>query len=913
VKTFLSRVIGGLRALFQPQRTELELDDELRAYLEAAVQQKMAGGLSRDEATRAARVEMGSVAAVKDSVRDVGWESLVDTIWQDLRYAIRTLRASPGFAAVAILTLAIGIGANTAVFTVINSLLLRNLPVAEPERLVRIVAGSGVDTVRNRCVWPTCQDLWTYETWNQIRLRSGLFDGAFAYTTATFNLATVGEMQFIDALFGSGSFFEELGVTALIGRTFTTADDVPGGGPDGPVAVISYNCWQRRYGGGADVIGKSIVLEGVGFTIIGVTPPSFFGLEVGRAFEVAVPVGTDSLIRGADAMMHSEYDELRIVLRLNPEQSLDQATSALRAAQPQIRDGAMPKGFPELEEGFLRDAFTLLPAGAGTSSMRLRYERALLIVFVVVVVVLVIACANVANLLLARGMSRGQELSLRVALGAPRARLVRQLLVESLLLAAIGALLGLLLAAWGGRGLVAQLPPGLITRPVLDVSPDWRVLAFTALIGAVTAALFGVAPALRATRVAAIDALRSHGRVAGSGGGLSGGLVIAQIALSLALVVAAALLVRTFEHLATAPLGFDSDRVLLVVVDAARAPIQPTDRSRFFQRVVDAVARVPGVAHAAGSMLAPITGGVSQMRIEVPGGRALSERERVSLRHFIMPGWFATYGTPIHTGRDLDERDTAGAPAVVLVNEAFVRRFYPDGSAVGRTITTARGDLPAGSRLIIGVVGDAAYRSIREERQPTMYLPLAQWNLPFPLNPRIFISVRPIAGSPMALAPSVAAAVTGVDRNIAFMFRSLEDQVQQSIAQERLVAMLSGLFGALALVLAGLGLYGITAYAVARRRSEIGLRIALGAERADIMTLVLGRSLAMTAAGIVLGLVAAAAVTRFLKGMLFGVTPLDPATFSGVALLFAAVTTLAAFLPARRATAVDPMITLRSE
>jgi putative ABC transport system permease protein len=910
---FFSRLVGGLRALLHPQRTELELDEELQAYLDAAVEQKMADGLSRADATRAARAEMGSAAAVKDHVRDVGWESLVDTVWQDLRYAVRTLGRSPGFAAAAILTLAIGIGANTAVFTVINSLLLRNLPVAEPQRLVNIVAGS-VDTGRNLCVWPGCQDIWTYATWEQVRLRTDLFDGAFAWSGGgAFNLGAAGEMQSIEGFFASGSFFTTLGIPAVVGRTFTPADDVPGGGPDGPVAVISHRCWQRRFGGAADIVGRSLAIEGVRFTIIGVTPPAFFGLEVGRAFEVAVPVGTDSLIRGADAMMHSEYDELRIMLRLKTGQSIEEATAALRAVQPEIRDGAMPKGFPELEEEFLQQPFTLLPAGAGTSSMRLRYERALLTILAVVVVVLLIACANVGNLLLARGTSRRQELSLRVALGAARWRLVRQLFVESVVLAITGALLGLLLAGWGSRGLIAQLPSGYRPPPVLDLPVDWRVLAFTAAVSLVTAALFGIAPALRATRVAPIDALRHHGRAAGFSAGLSGGLVVAQIALSLGLVVAAGLLVRTFERLGTVPLGFDSDRVLLAVVDAQRVPIEPADRTRFFQRVVDAVGRLPGVAHAAGSMFTPVSGMVSQMRLEVPGAVALPERERVSLRHFITPGWFATYGMRVHAGRDLDERDTAGAQPVVLVNEAFVRRFFPDGDAVGQTITTARNDLPVGSRVIIGVVGNAVYRSLREQPQPTMYLPLAQWNLPFPLNPRIFVSVRPVAGSPMALAPGVAAAITGVERNAAFMFRSLEDQVNESIAQERLVAMLSGLFGLLALLLAGLGLYGITAYAVARRRSEIGIRIALGADRSDIMTLVLGRSLAMTAAGIALGLATAAAVTRFLGRMLFGVTPLDPWTFAGVALLFALVTTLAAFLPARRATAVDPLIALRAE
>jgi putative ABC transport system permease protein len=912
VRTLLTRFVSGLRALFRPQRTELELNDELQAYLDEAVERKMADGLSEEDATRAARAEMGSVAAVKDHVRDVGWESLVDTVWQDVRYALRTLTRSRGFTATAVLTLAIGIGANTAVFTVINSLLLRNLPVAEPERLVRIVAGS-VDTRRNVCAWPGCQDYWTYATWEQIRLRADLFDGTFAYSTGTFNQRTAGEMQSIEGLFASGTFFSTLGVRALLGRTFTPADDVPGGGTDGPVAVISYRCWQWRFGGAADVIGQSLVVEGVRFTIIGVTPPEFLGLEVGREFEVAVPLGADTLIRGSDAMMHSENDSLRIMLRLKPGQSLDEATARLRAVQPEIRAGAMPKGFPELEEGFLQHAFTLLPAGAGTSSMRLRYARPLFVVLAVVVVVLLIACANVGNLLLARGTSRRQELSLRVALGAGRGRIVRQLLVESLLLASGGAFVGLILAGWGRRGLAAQLSAGFGPPPVLDLSFDWRVLAFTTVVSLMTAALFGVAPALRATRVAPLDALRHHGRAAASGASLSGGLVVVQIALSLALVVVAGLLVQTFARVASVSLGFDSDRVLLVVVDSQRVPIQPADRTRFFQQVVDAVTRVPGVAHAAGSMFTPVSGTVSQMRLEVPGGAALPERERVSLRHFITPGWFATYGTPIHAGRDLDERDTAASQPVVLVNEAFVRRFFPGGDAVGRTVTTARNDLPVGTRTIIGVVGDATYRSLREERQPTIYLPLAQWNLPFPLNPRIFISVRPVAGSPMALAPSVAAAISDVDRNVAFMFESLQDNVNRSIGQERLVAMLSGLFGLLALLLAGLGLYGITAYAVARRRSEIGVRIALGAERKDILAFVLGKSLTMTATGIALGLLVAVAVTRFLSRMLFGVTPLDPMTFMGVALLFVVVTTLAAFLPARRATTVDPLIVLRSE
>jgi predicted permease len=580
--------------------------------------------------------------------------------------------------------------------------------------------------------------------------------------------------------------------------------------------------------------------------------------------------------------------------------------------QPQIRAGAMP---PDGAQGFLEDAFTLIPAAAGTSGLRERYQQPLLAILVIVALVLLIACANLANLLLARATARRHEMSVRLALGASRWRLARQLLVESLVLASAGAAVALTIAPWGSRAIVAQVSTSA-ARVALDLPLDWRVMAFTAAVTVATSVLFGTAPALRATRAAPIDALKEQGRGTSEAAwmSLSSGLLITQVALSLVLVVAAGLFVRTFERLARLPLGFDSDRVLVVGVSAARAHIGAADQIRFYDRLVAAVAAVPGAAHAAGSIITPVGGSIMAFPADVPGAPPMSVRERRVLANSVTPGWFATYGTPIRAGRDIGERDTKNAPPVAVVNEAFVRKFFPGGNAIGAIASEMP---PPGSReapvarTIVGIVGDAVYRSLRAEVPPTMYQPLAQRDSPSLTG--ITISVRAASGSPVQLAPSVAAALTAIDRELAFSFRPLADQVNASFAQERLVAMLSAFFGALALLLAGIGLYGVTSYSVTRQRTEIGIRMALGAQRSDVIGLVLGRSLVMTVAGIVLGLAGAAAVTRYLEALLFGVTPLDPTTFIAVSLMFAAVTTLAAYLPARRATNLDPLVALRYE
>jgi predicted permease len=823
----------------------------------------------------------------------------------DLRLALRSLRATPIVSVVAVLSLALGIGANTAIFSLVDSLLLRALPVADPQRLA----------VVNDADATAGQPSWTYAIWDNIRQRAQIFDGACAWSSLRFNLAQGGELQPVDGLFVTGAYFSTLGVPALIGRTIDAADDERGGGKDGPVAVISYAFWQRQFGGAADAVGRTLIVERVPFTIVGVTPPEFFGSEVGRAFDVAVPLGDEPLIRGKETALDRRSSWwLTIMVRLKPGQTIDAGTDALRGVQAAIRENAMPQDWlPRFQAGFLKEPFTLVPASSGTSTLRNRYQRPLLTILVVVALVLLVACANIANLLLARATARRHELSVRLALGAPRWRLARQLLVESLVLSAAGAILGLLFASWGGRALVAQLSTQ-VNRVVLDLPLDWRIAAFTATVTMTTALLFGTAPAFRAARVAPVDAMKEHGRGAGGDGRLNvaNGLIVAQVALSLVLVVAAGLFIRTFTRLANVRLGFERDQVLVVNVNAIRSHVDPERRLDLYQQLTDRVEAVPRVRRAAASVVTPVSNSAWGFNVNVPGAPELPERDHNVLVNMLTPGWFATYGTRIVAGRDIDARDTANAPHVALVNEAFVRRFFP-----GRTPIGGRIEFPSGTSqvsppsTIVGVVEDAVYRSLRDPIRPTLYQPLAQYDPSrFPLS-GISLSVRSAGGSPALLSRAISAALTDVDRDLAFSFRPLADQVNASLIQERLVAMLSGFFGILALLLAGLGLYGVTSYAVSRRRTEIGIRMALGAAPSGVIRLVLARVTVLVVLGVVVGATVSVWASRFVATLLYGLEPSDPATLAGGAITLAFIGAVAGWLPAHRASRIDPAEVLR--
>ena len=812
----------------------------------------------------------------------------------DIRDAFRSLVATPVVTAVAVLSLALGIGANTAIFSILDSLILRTLPVQDPEELVIIDRGS-----------------WTNPIWEAIRDRQDAFASAMAWSSTRFNLAPGGQTEMADGIWASGDFFRVLGTSAMLGRVFTREDDRRGGGPDGPVAVISYNFWQRRFGGAADVIGKPLMVERVTYTIIGVTPPEFFGTEVGRKFDVAIPIGSEPLIRGKESSLDRRSNWwLSIMLRLKPGQSMDAATAALRAMQPQIRDLTMPQDWPEqYKKTYINEGFSLIPAATGSSGLRRRYQQPLTAIMVVVALVLLIACANIANLLLARANARRHELSVRVALGASKFRIARQLLTESLVVSGVGALIGLFFARLGSELLVRQLSSSTNTV-FLDMGLDWRILGFTALVAVATAVLFGVAPALRASGVQPNEALKEQGRgVIGERFGLGNVLVVVQVALSVVLVVAAGLFVRTFSSLAHVNLGFEHEPILVANVNAQRVQLDPPQRPEFFERMRQAALTVPGVAIAAVSAVTPVSGSVWNNAIEIAGAPPSPDRERMTNINVLTPTWFRTMGTRLLAGRDFTDRDVSGAPLVAIVNEAFARKYFAGENPIGRRIIMRSGpSREPQEREVVGYVEDAVYRSLREPVPPTMYLPLPQQtDAPSSMG----VSVRAAGGSPALLTKNLASALAGVNKDVAITFRLLSEQVNASLIQERVVAILSGFFGGLALLLAALGLYGVTSYAVSRRRTEIGIRMALGAAPGGVVRMVLRRVALLVGAGVIVGAGVSLWASRFVTTLLYGLQPRDPATLVGAALVLSLIGAVAGWIPARRAARIDPARVLR--
>ena len=835
---------------------------------------------------------------------------------RDLRLAVRSLLATRTATVFAILSLTLTIGANTAIFSILNGLLLRPLQVEEPSRLVHLT-----DSVTRDDTGETRVRAWSYPAWKEIRRRTELWEAATAWSFTQFDLSSGGATRFVTGLFADGDFFNTLGVPAAVGRTFSALDDQPGGGPDGPVVVISDRYWQRELGGAANAIGTSVRLNSVPFTIVGVTPPGFFGPEVGRDVDAIVPISAEALIRGRDSELgESAANFLTLLARLKAGQSLNAAAAAFRGVQGEVRQATIGPWGPDVTARYLTSPFTVVPAATGFSSLREAYATPLVVLAAIVALVLLIGCINIANLLVARAIARRHELSIQLALGASRWSIARQRLLESVVLALTGTFLGTLVASYASAFLVRQLSTP--ANPVfLDVSIDHTVLAFIAGVSVITTLLFGTVPALRAARVDPSDSLKDQSRtIAGRANArLAESLVVMQFALSLALVTAAAMFGRSFTWLTTRDLGFEPQRVLVATIDPERTGIEPSERLALYERVRSAVAGLPDVGDAALSHRTPVSGGGFTPAVEVvPIGSSTRAASRLLVPangdvfgNLVSAGWFRTFGTPVITGRTIGESDRRGAPRVALINETFARRFLDGVDAIGSAIIVYPNTPRAQHAEIVGVVADAVYGSPRDAVPPTWYLPLAQFDVAgFPFSP-IRLSVRATSGSPEALSARVAGAVSGVNPRLAVTARPLEGQVRASLTRQRLLAQLAGFFGGIGLLLAGIGLYGVAAHDVTSRRNEIGIRIALGGAPARVVRAILKRTSLLIVIGVGAGAAISVWASRFVETLVYGFPVRDPMTFIAAAIVLALLGFLAAWLPARRAVRCNPVDALR--
>src|SRR6266852_2209310 len=806
----------------------------------------------------------------------------------DLRFAWRALRKNWGFAATAILTLALGIGANTAIFQLLDAVRLRNLPVADPARLAAVrvkngTRGFGFTTGDN-------ETMLSYPMWEQIRLHQQSFSGVFAWAqTGSVSLGEGAQERRARGLWVSGEIFSVLGVPPLRGRVFTEKDDQPNCGLPG--VVISYPLWQSEFGGQDSAIGSRLMVEGRPTEVIGVTPRGFFGLEVGKTFDFAVPFcSLTTYFPAAETMTRSDLFWLRVDGRLKPGGTLEQASSQLGAMSPGFIEATLPSGFSSTSLNVYKNfRLAAYPGGNGISWLRQTYDTSLWLLLGTTGLVLLIACANLANLMLARASTREREMAVRLALGASRWRLIRQLLSEIF-----------------SRSLVRFLSTetDLIH---LNISLDWRVLLFTGTVAILTCAFFALVPAFRSSRAEPGVVLKggSRGTTAGRERfSFQRLLVVSQIAVSVVLLVGALLFVRSFRNLATLDPGFREKGILITYADFRRLDLPPQRYVPFIHDLLAAVKTVPQVESSATSTQVPLNGGSWNLGVHVNGAEGGSKFTWVS------PEYFETMNIPLLTGRGFNDRDTRASPHVAIVNEAFVRRYLTGVNPAGRTIrTNAEGAYPETEYEIVGVVKDTKYSDLREPTPPVAFAPADQ----FPdVGPWALLFTR-FSSAPSATIAGVKEKISRISPATKMEFHVFQTDIQNGLDRERLMAVLSGFFGALAALLAMIGLYGVISYIVATRKNEIGIRMALGAHRRDVIALVLRQTLTLLGVGVGAGLVLAMAAAKGADSLLFGLRSNDPLTLFGAAGFLTVVALTASYIPAYRASRVDPMVALRYE
>jgi predicted permease len=882
LRSIVSRAAAG----FTRGRADRDLDDEIQNHLDLLAAEYERRGLRPADARTAARRAFGGLGAMKEAYRDRLGFPAVEDLRRDVRHAIRGLRRTPAFTMVAVVTLALGIGANTAIFSALEALLLRPLPVREPESLVQLVPT--MDGRPGAFSYPVVQEL----------ARTDLFDGLFGFSrSASFEVGEPATLEEVSAALVTGGYFETLGLKPAAGRLIRPDDDRPGAAP---VAVLSHGYWERKFGGAPSVVGRAIKVEGVPVTIAGVSPAGFAGVIVGRRADVTIPIGVLPQLQPTRAMsLAPNIANWYVMARLRDDASAGETAQRLVGQWPDIVAATTPAS--PTRERSLRARLEIVPSAAGFAALTERFTRPLLVLMAMVTLVLLIACANVANLLLARTSARRRELATRLALGAGRVRVIRGILIESALLSAAGAVFGVAIAGIGSRTLLSIIQRGESTPMLVDVSPDGRVLAFTGALAVLTALAFGIVPAWRSASLTLPAEGRDWGRAVRSRSRLGPALVAAQVAVSLLLLVAGGLFVRTLQNLRTLDVGFRHDNVLTLSVSP---PDRAFGRADFLESVSAAIRRLPGVEAVSFAGATPVGGGYIMMPFEVNGESTGADG---ALTHYVAPGYLNAMRMTLRGGRDFTSADTAGAPLVAIVNEAFARRYIRGRDPLAE-ILTFRGN-PRVDRRIVGVVADAVHLNLRTPPPPAAYLPFAQMSGGAGFTGGTFaIRVSPSFGDVSSIRAAVAPFAPGPPVEI----QSLTDQVERTLVQERLMALLAGAFAVLALVLAAVGLYGLLSYTVAQRTGELGIRTALGAEPRNVIALVMRDAGWMVAAGVALGLPLAWASSRLVRGMLFGLEPADPWNLTlALAVLVVAAWT-AAWLPARRAARLDPVVALRA-